>query len=73
MKNITVDFPVDFDTNKAIGIWVGRIILGDGGIIRLVFTPEGLKALVTLKKGTKHFYSNDEPDDGVEFAGFDPK
>lgn len=65
-------FDVDFTTQNALCVPVGRISLHDGSVIRLVFTPDGMKALISGSKDAKDF-SVSQYSDGDVFAMSFPK
>ena len=63
MNKLTFTFPTDFDSQKPQLVHIGRIYLGEGSIIRLVFTPEGLKASISMRREAKDVliqYDEDE-------------
>lgn len=45
MKEVTIKFETDFESNRTLPIHIGRILVG-GHIVRLVFVEEGFLKLV---------------------------
>jgi len=47
MEKDVFKFDKTFEGNKVIPLFLGRLQLCDGSIVRIIFTPEGLKLVVS--------------------------
>lgn len=63
----TFKFQRSFEGNSVIPEAVGRIYLGDGNIIRLIFTIDGVVALVPDCKNVKIYKPNEGFVEGFNF------
>ena len=58
----TYTFPKSYDTNEIISVTIGRIQLASGNIVRIFFTPDGLKIGIresSLKNGDIYPFASD--------------
>jgi hypothetical protein len=46
MEKPKFEFEIDFNTQRTVLFMLGRFVLADGSIARLIFTPEGLKLAI---------------------------
>jgi hypothetical protein len=62
-------FQRDFDTRKIIAEHVGRLFLGNGSCVRVVFTPKGLCLSVDKRAIDEGFIFVSNFESEIEFAG----
>lgn len=63
-------FEVDFDTKKVICEPCARWVLGDGSVVRLVFTPSGFKMAVSQDAiDSGHLIITPKSEDQLEYVG----
>jgi hypothetical protein len=69
MEKPKFEFEIDFNTQRTVLFMLGRFVLADGSIARLIFTPEGLKLAIPFDcKSIIHLPS----DNSVSFTGLTP-
>lgn len=66
-KKVEIEFDCDFERDAVIAKPIGRFVVGDRHVVRMVFTPRGVVELYCSPGARKHIHFMDTPKDLLGF------